>query len=271
MSKSSTTKDALETSTTDGAATPRLGSNVQLQQEPSQVQSTVTSISDALDKLDVSFRELNEKASQVENLGPTSQEIETQLRQLHQDVDKHKEDRQAQLESVKKWIREDAKETIVAQLKPDIKSNIQSEIVKKVKEEVGLQFKDHVPISLEEQLEETEKQLREVKVSLDNSEARRLNNTLDMALIQDEPLYPILKVSDGKPSDLYPADLISLLCYDSETMKKLMEDYDLPVDEVLQVNFNRFMAHIGIKHQLLLPTGQALPPPSPPPPTAVAK
>jgi len=84
-----------------------------------------------------------------------------------------------------------------------------------------------------------------------------------MGLIQDEPLLPILK-SDGKESELYPADLISLLCYDSknpyyfvssmlsdgtitgETMKRLLADYDLPVDDVLQVNFNRFMAHIGL-------------------------
>jgi len=54
-------------------------------------------------------------------------------------------------------------------VRPDIKSNIQAEIVRKVKEEVDLQFKDHVPISLEQQLEETEKQLQEVKISFKNS------------------------------------------------------------------------------------------------------
>ncbi|KAK7473063.1 hypothetical protein VKT23_001166 [Stygiomarasmius scandens] len=255
-------------SPTDGSETPRLSPQTQNQPEQSQVQATVTSMSDALDKLETSFGELNEEASQVENLGPTSQEIESQLRQLRQDVDKHGQEQHVQLESVKKWIREDARDDIISQLTPDIKSNIQAEIVRKVKEEVDLQFKDHVPISLEQQLEETEKQLQEVKISFKNSEARRINNTLDMGLIQDEPLLPILK-SDGKESDLYPADLISLLCYDSETMKRLLADYDLPVDDVLQVNFNRFMAHIGIKHQLLSPAVQGMQaPPSPPPPTA---
>ncbi|EEB88905.1 hypothetical protein MPER_13068 [Moniliophthora perniciosa FA553] len=71
-----------------------------------------------------------------------------------------------------------------------------------------------------------------------------------MSSTLNDPLAVVLKL-DGSKSKWYPADLTSLFAYDSDATAALLNDYDLQVDESLEINFNRFMAYIGIKHQLI--------------------
>ncbi|KAF9017154.1 hypothetical protein BDP27DRAFT_1251568, partial [Rhodocollybia butyracea] len=59
-----------------------------------------------------------------------------------------------------------------------------------------------------------------------------------------EPLELVYK-ADGKKSEFWPADLNSLIAYSPDILKKLLGDYQLPVDKEHRTNLNRFMGHIG--------------------------
>lgn len=97
--------------------------------------------------------------------------------------------------------------------------------------------------------------------------AARIKNASVHVTNEDELLAPVLK-SDGTRSELFPADLRTLLSYDCELLpvyyfdilstgdiasglvelvKGLVRDYELPEDMTVEMNLDRFMKHIGIQ------------------------
>jgi hypothetical protein len=90
-------------------------------------------------------------------------------------------------------------------------------------------------------------------------ESRRKNSCVSPDDTSD-PLAPVFK-EDGTESKHFPANLAVLFSYDRkshsvnskdikltrpvEKSKKLLEDYGLEENPRLEVNFNRFMNHIG--------------------------
>lgn len=93
------------------------------------------------------------------------------------------------------------------------------------------------------------------------SESRISNSNVDI-LNLDEALASVL-TSEGTRSDYFPADLRSLLSYDSmceasrplrglltiddldDATKKLVKDYGLVEAEEPEMNIKRFLMHIG--------------------------
>jgi hypothetical protein len=104
---------------------------------------------------------------------------------------------------------------------------IRSEVLKQVEEQVDTQIVEHIPVGLQQQAEESNKQVQDVKISLANSyvvimitgamlditSKSRITNSRIQSGDLDEPLAPILN-SKGKKSSLYPSNLRSLFAYD---------------------------------------------------------
>ncbi|TFK44870.1 hypothetical protein BDQ12DRAFT_673727 [Crucibulum laeve] len=124
-----------------------------------------------------------------------------------------------------------------------VKQQVPIEIRRQTEQQVEVQIRGYIPIPLRQQAVENKRQLAEMKASLANSKSRIRNESLDMAS-QDEPLTPIYLL-DGTKSKYFPADLRSLLAYDPQSMKNVLNDYGLMEDEDHEINLRRFLSYIG--------------------------
>jgi len=147
-------------------------------------------------------------------------------------------------------VRDQLKGQITEHMKPQIQEQIQTEITLQVTKQVTAQIKDHLPVSLEDQVADSKRQFEVVRHSLINSEARRVNSVLRSPRDLGEQLATVLK-ADGRKSEFFPADLRSLFSYDLKMSKALAKDYGLLESEVRETNLNRFMSHIGIQFSLI--------------------
>ncbi|KIK69049.1 hypothetical protein GYMLUDRAFT_91451 [Collybiopsis luxurians FD-317 M1] len=224
----------------DGTATPRPLQGSSARQEPG--------IEPLLSRLQADFGALDIHAA-----GYFVQDVERHARQLNKDVTQYKKEHTKDVDGIKARIRENYPKQIKADLSPEIRKSIESEVHAIAQKEIDKQFKALMPDTLQKQLEQTNEQLSLAKAAYINSESRRTNSNIDImvAACMNDELKPVLK-ADGKQSSLWPADLNSLFAYDSESIKKLLKDYDLPVDKVQETNINLFLSHIGIKQQLIV-------------------
>jgi len=153
---------------------------------------------------------------------------------------------------MKNSVEVEVKRQINSQMKglqADITAKIKSEIKRQVSEQVDVQIKEHLPVTLKDQLDESKKQLEVVNSSLKNSEARRKNSALRVPRDLDE-LLTDAATPDGGVSAFFPNDLRALFAYDLEQSQSLARDYRLPVSKIKTENLNSFMSHIGIRFQL---------------------
>jgi len=199
--------------------------------------------------LETLIQNLNDVSPTIEGV-VAKEETDRRARKLYQDSTKYKNDHSSRVEDMKTKIREDYPKQIVRSLKPHIQANIKLEVASQAKSEIDVQFKNKVSIPLEQQLKETEEQLEQARAALSNSKARINNATIEIAEPWlTEPLELVYK-ADGKKSEFWPADLNSLIAYSPDVLKKLLGDYQLPVDKEHRTNLNRFMGHIGIKERI---------------------
>jgi len=85
------------------------------------------------------------------------------------------------------------------------------------------------------------------------SRKARVNNaTIEITEASTADKLGLVTKPDGKTSEFWPADLYSLFAYSAEDLKKLLKDYQIPVDGERKTNINRFMGHIGIRKQQFL-------------------
>ncbi|KAG7091024.1 hypothetical protein E1B28_010085 [Marasmius oreades] len=211
----------------------------------------VQNLSNQLNQLCTTLR--SSASAQQENivqLGQGQADIGEDIKQLDTAVKRQRLKERDTLDNTKKWVREDLRSRILSRLQDDMQDHIKAEIAKTVKEQVDAQITNHIPIPLKEQLADCQAQVKCVTTSLTNSKARGIHAYYDLENSLQEPLKEFVNES-GRKSDVYPADLNSLLTYDTENLKKLVRDYGLVVDNDRAVNINRFMDHIGIKHQVL--------------------
>ncbi|KAJ3789661.1 hypothetical protein GGU10DRAFT_384018 [Lentinula aff. detonsa] len=244
---------ASSSTSTDGTATP-----VPLQRSSDSVgskQATLESLTNTLSKLETDFHALN--VSNSSDMNDFQLQTETELtnakaRQLHNDVVEYKNAHKDKIDEIKSRIRETYPNQVAQQLSPVIQGHIKAEVQACTKDEVKMQFEKLMPISLRQQLDEINGQLSTVKNAFSNSEARSSNSSIDIvdAVTRKDKLKPVLK-PDGTKSSFWPLDLISLFAYDPETVKKLLRDYELPIDKAHDTNLNSFLGYIGIKQQVV--------------------
>ncbi|KAJ3749422.1 hypothetical protein DFH05DRAFT_672418 [Lentinula detonsa] len=243
---------AASSTSTDGTATP-----VPLQRSPDSVgskQATLESLTNTLSKLETDFHALNaSNPSDMNDFQQTETELtNAKARQLHDDVVEYRNAHKDKIDEIKSRIRETYPNQVAQQLSPEIQDHIKAEVQACTKDEMKMQFEKLMPISLRQQLDEINGQLSTVKNAFSNSEARSSNSSIDIvdAVTRKDKLKPVLK-PDGTKSSFWPLDLISLFAYDPETVKKLLRDYELPIDKVHDTNLNSFLGYIGIKQQVV--------------------
>lgn len=229
----------------DGTITPRPPLA-----ETEKIRELLATMKGTLTTLGQTFDTLNEQSAMVSNLGPTMTNTTKQIQLLRYQIRKQDKKQDVRIEEVKKMVRDQLTHQITEYMKPKIKEQIQAEVALQVIKQVDVQIKDHLPVSLEDQIADSKKQFEVVQRSLHNSEARRVNSVLRTPRDLGERLADVLKL-DGRKSELYPADLRSLFSYDIRMAQALVKDYGLAESEVRETNFNRFMSHIGIQFTLM--------------------
>lgn len=212
------------------------------------VRELLVMMKSTLGTLGATFETLNTQSDKFTNLGP-SVDSARQISLLRKQIKQQDKKQDARVTEVKHMIKDVLKDHIANDMRAQIEEQIREEIAMQVKKEVAAQIVEHLPISLQEQAEQSKRQLLEVKQSLVNSEARRANSVL-RANNLDDPLTQVLK-PDGTYSEIFPSDLRTLFSYDGETSLKLVRDFALQEHELRERNLNRFMAFIGIPFHLI--------------------
>jgi len=203
-----------------------------------------------LNTLGATFDSLGEQSAKVATLGPaldTAHQIH-QLRRQMRNQEKHQDSR---INDIRSLVRDTLKVQIAEHMREQIEEQIKAEIALQVKGEVATQIETHLPIPLAIQAAESQEQLAEVRVSLQNTEARRHNSHLGRTSIE-EPLAPLLR-TDGTPSPHFPKSLKMLFSYDIDILQDLLKDYELPYHRVREGSVNRFLSYVGVGFQLILP------------------
>ncbi|KAJ4483797.1 hypothetical protein J3R30DRAFT_3698713 [Lentinula aciculospora] len=237
----------------DGNATTRTMQTSSNSESVNSPQATLESLINTLSKLEMEFKAVNaSQHPETNDLEQTGNSTNRKAHQLNEEVLEYKQVHVDKINGIKTRIRETYPNEVAEQLRPDIQSHVKAAVLALTKNELKTQFGGLMPIPLKQQLDETNEQLSRAKNAFINSEARSFNSTVDIvdSVTRDDQLKLVLK-PDGMKSDFWPADLNSLFAYDSESVKKLLKDYKLPIDKTHNTNINCFLGHIGIKQQLV--------------------
>ncbi|TEB37667.1 hypothetical protein FA13DRAFT_1726780 [Coprinellus micaceus] len=138
----------------------------------------------------------------------------------------------------------------LCQVREQIEKDITSQIDDIVKAQIAACLQEHIPKELQAEVEDSKRELERARLSLHNSESRRMNGKLRSSK-PDELLDTIL-TPDGSVSPHFPKDLRSLFNLDAEACKALAADYDFPqVSGSRDKNLNRIMQFVGVRYQMV--------------------
>ncbi|KAF8806522.1 hypothetical protein BYT27DRAFT_7191067 [Phlegmacium glaucopus] len=202
------------------------------------------------DNFSNSLSDLNTAFERFGADNPPPQKIDETIRSYLEEMRRHEKDQQSLLDKIRLGFADEIEKQVDTEIRNDLDNIIRSEVLKQVEEQVNAQIVEHIPVSLQQQAEETKEQLRDIKTSLANSEARITNSYIQSG-DWDMPLAPILN-SEGKKSNLYPSNLRSLFAYDLESAKTLNKDCGLVEAEELDMNLKQFLAHIGTRVEVVV-------------------
>ncbi|KAF8601632.1 hypothetical protein BDV93DRAFT_495491 [Ceratobasidium sp. AG-I] len=216
--------------------------------DQASINNLVNGFTSTLETLDQSLKALSVHAKEVDALGPPPDSA-AQIHKLRLQLRAQDKKQDQRIADIKHIVKDVLKEQIADHMRAQIQEQIRLEITQQVRAAVQDQMPDHLPVSLQEQADESKRQLIEVRHSLLNSEARRSNATLRSTNL-DDPLAPVVK-ANGEESALAPQNLRQLFSYDNAQARALVRDYGLREHDVRERNLNRFMAHIGVQFNLI--------------------
>ncbi|KDQ55124.1 hypothetical protein JAAARDRAFT_60086 [Jaapia argillacea MUCL 33604] len=198
----------------------------------------------SISSLETAFQGINIQSEGILSIpSPTFNDSMDKVTELRREFRSYDHDYDAQMEKVKVAIKRNTKKKVAELMSAQIQTQIQAAIAEQVRDEVAKQLKDHLPLSPEEQVEESKETLSQLKYSVANSDARRMNSMVQQENLDDD-LSLILNLN-GTSSPLYPTNLKLLFAYDDDMVKRLLKDYDLPDQRSREANINCFIRHIG--------------------------
>ncbi|KAH9833996.1 uncharacterized protein C8Q71DRAFT_770469 [Rhodofomes roseus] len=192
---------------------------------------------------------IDEQSARVTMLGPSKESLKHQVEELEREIRSTRDKHDKGIEHFRSTVKDKMKETIARQMKNDIEAQIRKQVAEQVNARLAVHIRRHLPVPLKDQVEESRRQIEEVKQAFQNSEARRMNSGLKTNHL-DETLAIVLK-RDGTRSALWPENLRSLFAYTPEQVRDLMAEYGLGGNGDRERNINKFMAHIGVSFPLL--------------------
>ncbi|KAF8756531.1 hypothetical protein RHS01_04570 [Rhizoctonia solani] len=193
-------------------------------------------------------------AKEVDALGPPP-DAAAQIHKLRLQLRAQDKKQEARIADIKHIVKDVLKEQIAEHMRPQIQEQIRLELRQQIQAAVKEQISEHLPVSLQDQADESKRQLIEVRNSLLNrcvdviSRGSSGNATLRSTNL-DDALAPVVK-ANGEESALAPQTLRQLFSYDSAQARALVRDYGLREHDVRERNLNRFMAHIGVQFNLI--------------------
>ncbi|KAH9927985.1 uncharacterized protein BXZ73DRAFT_90666 [Epithele typhae] len=201
--------------------------------------------------LDATFSTLHEQSARISELGPTTETVDAEIVLLRDQLSLHQSAQTERVTAIKYILKNEVKHQTADSLKTEIRESIKLEIEREVKRQVDEQIGEHIPVPLPQQREDFRTEIADVRRAFDNAEARRKN-----ALIRPNPdslkdELAVVSKPDGSRSKQYPANLNSLFAYSAIQAQRLLRDFELHDDGMLERNLNRFMSHIGIRFELV--------------------
>jgi len=172
----------------------------------------------------------------------------TALRRQLVSQDKTQEDH---INKIRQLIEQVLMGQISAQLRKHLREMVREKVGKTIRERVAEQLAQRIPSELPQQMGMHREQMRIVKESLHNAEARR-NNALIRSNNLSEPLRPLLK-ADGEPSSIFPATLVDLFALPGPTIQSLMDDFNIHrvEDDPKEAHLNKVMLCFGVTLQMV--------------------
>jgi len=235
----------------DDSPTPRTGTP-KLQKARLRAMDVLEDMSDAAHNLNVATIQLQAQTESFSDVSVTSsQDPLLEITKLRQILRRHDEAHSKKMEVIRASFQKEIEEGSKIILE-EVRSEIKATVDEIIRDEVEQQIGEHIPVPLKQQAEETKEQLRVVQASLQNSRSRSANSSLQAEHLY-EPLAIVL-TPEGKRSRWWPADLGSLFAYDLKSARALVKDFGLMDSDQLQVNFQRFLVHIGTNIGLFIPT-----------------
>jgi len=218
-----------------------------------EIDQQLTAMKETWISIGQTYDVLHEQSVKMSSLCPTMQKTTQDVQTLRERIHARVEEDDVKIKKGKASAQDELnikpESQIVKELMANIKNKIKSEIKSQVTGQVDIQIKEHLPASLQDQLDESRKHVQEAKSSLENVEARRKNSALRIPRDLDELLSHVL-TANGKASGFFPINLRSLFASDLESSQSLARDYKLNVSKVKEENWNSFMSHIGIRFKV---------------------
>ncbi|KAG2016081.1 hypothetical protein CC2G_009292 [Coprinopsis cinerea AmutBmut pab1-1] len=202
----------------------------------------------SLDALSAAFESLHGQTMQMAavNGSAGSKELTEFRQEISEQEQRHKEG----LDEIQRIIDDLLDKQVVEQMRDQVEQEINEHIDEMVKDCLGECLKAHIPKDLQEEVEDSKRELERARLALYNSESRRMNSKLRSDK-PDEPLDALV-MSNGSVSAHFPKDLQGLFTLDAETCKTLVQEYGLPeVSDSRDKNLNRFMQFCGVRYQLV--------------------
>ncbi|KDR75722.1 hypothetical protein GALMADRAFT_140335 [Galerina marginata CBS 339.88] len=211
--------------------------------ESPEAMAILAEISNTMNELNGAFTMLNDCTDKFIGFPSQYETTQQEVEACSRKIDEHKRSTEEILSEIKSKLNEDINQEVATSVRSRMADMLRDEVGRQVKEQVDEQIKEHLPESLQQQADESKRQLEEIRISLQNSEARMANSFIQTNNLFD-PLSPIL-TSKGEKSPYYPTNARCLFGYDLESAKGLNKDYELTESDDLQMNFKQFLKHIG--------------------------
>ncbi|KAI0705299.1 hypothetical protein C8T65DRAFT_652949 [Cerioporus squamosus] len=249
---SSTAAAASPLSTRPGSSTITAGSA-----EAHGAAELMASMKMSLDQYGGTLDSLGKQVMEMINIGSQSQVTEEvgKLRQHMQEMNA-KQDRQ--LLDIQALMKEVLERDVVEHLTELIESGLMQDIDALVDQEVARLLPEYIPQSLQDELREDQRQLKEVQKALYNSESRRANSTLRSHRLH-ETVHDLYNIHGEKSRD-FPRTLGDMFAISEERAISMMVEYGVgEPSPSRERNINRLMQSFGIQYQLVS-TGAGAPP-----------
>ncbi|KAG9022197.1 hypothetical protein FRB95_000572 [Tulasnella sp. JGI-2019a] len=181
---------------------------------------------------------------------PVVEDSTKQLHALRKQLVAQDKTQDGHITKIKELIRQVLMGQITDQLRKHLREMIREQLGETIRERVAVQLANEVPPELATRMSVHKGQMREVKQSLHNAEARRTNAMIRSTHLSD-PLSPLLK-ADGESCAIFPATLVELFALPVPEVHALLDDFQIPriKEDPREVDLNKFMQFIGVRRSI---------------------
>ncbi|KAF8633390.1 hypothetical protein AX17_004561 [Amanita inopinata Kibby_2008] len=170
------------------------------------------------------------------------------VQELYKELDSQNTKNKSAMEEIDhilKGLWKKSLDEVIGQVEKEVKGQIDAQ----VEDQVTAYLSPHKSAEKQQVVKDTLTKIEEIKNQLHNSESQRANG-----LVKSENMNQILntiKMTNGKVSGHFPRTLNDLFSLDGITLRSLMNDYGLTLEDSASSNRNIFMRFCGVKYYMV--------------------